>query len=302
MTLPNFIVLGAPKCGTTSLHLYLSEHPEIFMTEQKEIHFFLSDDAHWGTWNRGLEWYSSLFKAGKSYPMRGEASPGYVIEGQTEDAAKKISEVLPEVKLIYLIRDPIRRTKSHFLESYFLGYLPKGICLDDIISNRGINDRPHDFYYKDFVYTSLYNRQLRLLLKHHDLNNIFIATQEQLQTQPQRILTEIFNFLGIDSAFIPMSLNTRLNVSSEKQKRVIDPLRFLSNSSLYRKLSAHVPDGFKDAYRKVISKVVDVNKLTELSIENEEHLQSLFRTDIQEFEFKTSMVLSNWLTSGDKLK
>jgi len=294
MVLPNFIVVGAAKCGTTSLHLYLSEHPEVFMTEKKEIHFFLSANPVWGTWNRGLEWYSSLFEGGKEYPLKGEASPGYTVEGHTQDVASKIREVIPNAKLIYLIREPISRTKSHFLEFFFAGYLPKDILLDDIISNQGHDDRPHALYYKEFVYTSLYNRQLSLLLECHELDNIFIATQEQFQAQPKTVLSDLFNFLGVEPTFVPESLNVRLNVSGEKRKKVIDPLRFISSSPFYRKLSENIPNQLKDKYRKLISKEVDVSKLTELSIRNEKHLQELFKLDIQKFEAVTNLDISSW--------
>ena len=106
--LPNLIVIGAAKCGTTSLHAYLDEHPEIAMSREKELHFFV-DRKNWG---RGIEWYEAQFDA--SAPVRGESSPGYSAYPLYEGVAERMARVVPDAKLVYLVRDPVERVVSHY--------------------------------------------------------------------------------------------------------------------------------------------------------------------------------------------
>jgi hypothetical protein len=106
--LPNLIVIGAAKCGTTSLHEYLDEHPEISMSREKELHFFV-DGKNWG---RGLAWYESHFDS--AAPVRGESSPGYSAFPLYRGVPERMAETIPEAKLIYLVRDPVQRIVSHY--------------------------------------------------------------------------------------------------------------------------------------------------------------------------------------------
>lgn len=102
--LPNLVVIGAMKCGTTSLHHYLDVHPDIAMSQAKELNFFFGDDAdgesgdaevrswHNGNWHRGVEWYAAQFDAGA--PVRGEASPGYTSPAHPE-VAGRMAAIIP---------------------------------------------------------------------------------------------------------------------------------------------------------------------------------------------------------------
>jgi hypothetical protein len=85
--LPNFIVIGAAKRGTTSLHYYLSLHPEIFMSRVKEARFFGDERDSIGRWNRGLDWYNSLFQT--TLPICGESSPAYTTWPDAETHQEK---------------------------------------------------------------------------------------------------------------------------------------------------------------------------------------------------------------------
>ena len=99
--LPNFIIIGAGKCGTSALYYYLHHHPEVQMSRVKELRFFNGEK-----WNQGLGWYESNWD-GSSAPVRGEASPGYTTYPEPSDTATRMHDVIPDAKLIYLVRDPI---------------------------------------------------------------------------------------------------------------------------------------------------------------------------------------------------
>lgn len=119
--LPNLVVLGAMKCGTTALHRYLAAHPQISMAEVKEANFFIgpdtaphTDEDEWwrtGNWHRGVDWYASLFEA--DAPVRGETSPGYTSPDSVV-AAERMAAVVPGARLVYLVRDPLQRALSQY--------------------------------------------------------------------------------------------------------------------------------------------------------------------------------------------
>ncbi|MDX1394802.1 MAG: sulfotransferase domain-containing protein, partial [Gemmatimonadota bacterium] len=107
--LPNLLVIGAMNAGTTSLYHYLRLHPEIHMSTPKELTFFADE---WN-WPRGLDWYASHFDP--SFAVNGEASPLYTTYPECPEIAERIGRNLPDVKLLYLVRDPIARMISQYV-------------------------------------------------------------------------------------------------------------------------------------------------------------------------------------------
>ena len=106
--LPNLIVIGAQKCGTSSLHNYLAAHPQIAMSRVKEINFFNEETR----WAYGTEWYARHFEPGE---VRGESSPAYAFLPESEGTAERMHEVVPNARLIYIVRDPVERIRSNYL-------------------------------------------------------------------------------------------------------------------------------------------------------------------------------------------
>src|SRR3954470_10329564 len=119
--LPTVIAIGAMKCGTTALHRYLDAHPQISMATVKEVNFFIGattapdgdEDTWWqhGQWHRGVAWYAGLFD--ETAPVRGETSPGYTSPASTE-AAGRMAAVVPDARLVYLVRHPLDRAVSQY--------------------------------------------------------------------------------------------------------------------------------------------------------------------------------------------
>src|SRR3712207_3282231 len=119
--MPNLVVIGAMKCGTTSLHHHLDAHPDVGMSQPKELNFFFGPDAvdvpddeeTWtlGNWHRGAGWYAAHFDPG--CPVRGESSPGYTSPSHPESAAR-MAAVVPQARLVYAVRDPVRRALSQY--------------------------------------------------------------------------------------------------------------------------------------------------------------------------------------------
>src|SRR4051812_36073420 len=111
MTLPTFLVIGAAKSGTTSLHSYLDLHPRVAMSEPKEPSFFNRED-----WEIRRDWYESLFDPAAE--VRGESSTAYTRYPIVRGAPERIRALVPDAKLVYVVRDPIDRLVAHWVQSY----------------------------------------------------------------------------------------------------------------------------------------------------------------------------------------
>jgi sulfotransferase family protein len=175
------IVIGAMKSGTTSLHHYLSRHPEIFMSVEKEPRFFTDETK----WNRGLAWYEAHFP--EAAPIRGESTPDYTKFPAIRGAPKRIHSVIPEVRLIYLVRDPIERIISHYIDSYAFGRV-----------NGTLDAELAQFEDCHFVNCSRYYAQLEQYLEYFDRDRILILVSEELRNDRRRTLQTAFRFLEVD--------------------------------------------------------------------------------------------------------
>jgi hypothetical protein len=186
--LPNLIIIGAPKCGTTSLHIYLDAHQSISMSRIKEPNFFLDRG---GTWHYGLDWYMTHFDP--TAPVRGEASTNYASLPYSKGAAQRMKEIVPEAKLIYLVRDPFDRMASHYVQLKTLQsmQLPGGGIEERSFTEAALDpDGPYQA-------ASLYATQLEAFLEHFDADKILVDSQERLLAERHLVLRRIFEFLGV---------------------------------------------------------------------------------------------------------
>ena len=110
--LPNLVVIGAQKCGTSGLHYQLGLHPEIWMSRPKELNFFIEER----NWSRGEDWYRAYFDARAR--VRGESSPNYTAYPQHLGVPERMHSVIPDAKLIYVVRDPLERIAAHWVHNY----------------------------------------------------------------------------------------------------------------------------------------------------------------------------------------
>lgn len=109
--LPNFLIIGARKAGTTSMYYYLQAHPQVYMSPEKELKFFVPEK----NWTRGVAWYEQYFDEAGDAIAIGEASPSYTRYPRSRGIPALIAEVLPKARLIYLVRHPVDRMVSHYL-------------------------------------------------------------------------------------------------------------------------------------------------------------------------------------------
>lgn len=189
--LPTFFVIGAPKAGTTSLHHYLDQHPQVQMSAIKEPRYFVvSGDGLPAPLEqvKDLAEYESLFDPGVG--VRGESSSDYTTHPRRCGAPERIRELIPGSKFVYLVRDPVARTISHFKMRVAAGgeSRPLPVALSDL-------DDPDSPY----IWPSLYASQLERYLRHFPSERFLIVDQADLLQDRRSTLTEIFEFLDVDA-------------------------------------------------------------------------------------------------------
>ena len=182
--LPNLIVIGAQKCGTSVLHYYLSLHPEVSMSRPKELNFFIEER----NWPRGAR----LVQGRTSTPtrdVRGEASPNYTAFPQHQGVPERMASVVPDAKLIYMVRDPLERIAAHWVHNY-AKRREKGTLAETLV-------HPNTSY----VTRSKYAMQLERFLEHYPKEQILVFQQSELRHKRMETLRQIFEFIGVDPEF-----------------------------------------------------------------------------------------------------
>lgn len=210
MALPTFLIIGAMKCGTSSLHHYLGEHPQIQkLPAMKETNFFAGppEGIPYPPGARRierLEEYETLFDP--AFEVRGEASPCYAIDPVRRGVPGRIKDLIPDVKLIYLVRDPVERAVSqyHFGVAVEAEQRPLDEALKDL-------DDPCSLY----TCPGFYAKQLELYLEHFRDEQILVVDQADLLTSRQATLSEIFRFLSVDSSFTSERFDDEVNTGRE---------------------------------------------------------------------------------------
>lgn len=230
--LPNFVLIGSQKSGTSSLSQYLKGHPDVVMSKIKEPDFFV-EERNWG---RGLAWYESLFDHSEGAVAVGEASTSYTMFPLYRDVPSRLVETLGDVRLIYLVRDPIERARSDYLHYRFP---VRGRATEHIIAERRPIGRAmleNDI----FLDTSRYAMQIEQYLAVVPRDQILIVTTRSLADDRIKTMRKIFSFIGVDPDRGPESFEVEYNRTDSL--RVPRPaFEVLSSVPLAEKLIAFLP-------------------------------------------------------------
>lgn len=209
MTLPTFFIIGAAKTGTTSLHYYLSQHPEIQMSTNKEPNFFSGPENGIPYPNKRvskLTDYERLFDP--AFRVRGEASVGYTNHPRRQGVPKRIKELVPDAKFIYLVRDPVARTVSQ----YHYRVAAEG-------ERRSLREALSDLSDPRSIYTcpSMYGTQMELYLDHFPQERILVLEQADLLSDRLSTLRSVFTFLSVDDTIDSSRFEQELNTKGEQR-------------------------------------------------------------------------------------
>jgi hypothetical protein len=184
---PTFFIIGAAKCGTSSLHFYLDQHPEISMSRIKEPSVFSTP-----RFSRRWDSHEGLFDP--RAPVRGEASTSYSRYPVEGDAAAAIHAAVPDAKLIYLIGDPVERAISDYMQLTVTGFERRPFA--EAVRELPLDD-PENFY----LCASRYTMQLERYLEHFDRSALLVIEQTRLREERAATLAEVFRFLEVDPGF-----------------------------------------------------------------------------------------------------
>jgi hypothetical protein len=196
---PNLIIIGGLKCGTTSIHHYLGLHPQIQMSKPKELNYFVEEL----NWDLGEDWYASRFD--DRFVVRGESSPHYTNLPRFQGVPERMHDHCPDARLIYMVRDPIKRILSHWVHATGAGYETREMAAT-------LSD-PSTSY----ITRSLYWMQLQPYLEHFDRTQIEVITQEELQSERAATMRRAFAFAAVDQGFSSEQFEREWEKSAAKQ-------------------------------------------------------------------------------------
>ena len=201
---PDFIIVGAMKAGTSTLHAQLGSQPGIFMSSPKEPNYFSDDDQY----QRGASWYRSLFASARSGDLCGESSTHYTKLPTYPNTVERMIALLSEIKLVYIIRDPIERLVSHYIHAWTENWLhdPIDLAVET---------------YSELTDYSRYSMQLRPYLEAFGPENVKVVFFERMIRQPEALLEEVARHIGYSGRVQWRAEVARENVSKERLRKSV---------------------------------------------------------------------------------
>jgi Sulfotransferase family len=307
VALPDFLVIGAPKAGTTALHTALSRHPGLFMSPVKEPKFFLTDgppptrgggpgDAQTyreHVWRR--EDYEALFRDAPAGCLRGESTPFYLYDRASQ---RRIRTLIPHARLIVILRDPVERAHSNWTHLWSAGLEPLG----DFVRACAEEDRRAAAGWAPFWhYTRLgrYGEQLDHLLTVFPAEQVFILRYRALVGDARRTLDDICGFLGVRQGIIDEV--PRENVTAHPQRS----LTHLTVSKLVRAAAAasgHLPGRAGASVTKPLEQFLQqkAGRRQPLTWGQRQAVLGYFERDILLLQDITQADFSDWLRPRDR--
>ncbi len=301
--LPNFLIVGAPKSGTTSLYRYLQQHPEVFMSQHKEPRFLASsfyrnndpkDPLHKFLIERTIftfKDYVQLFEGVEREKAIGEATPSYLYLYET--VIPQIKKFLKSVKIIAILRDPVDRAFSaytHLLKNRS-EVLPFERCLELEEERKATNWATMNFYKG----VGLYYNQVKAFMENFD--EVKVVLYDDLAQDALNLMRDLYEFLEVDPSFGP-DVSTAYSVTGVPRNRSFYKfLDFLTRSSALKSMvGVALPRKTRANLRKNLE-VLKVKILIKpkMKPETREYLKSAFREDVLKLQSLLYRDLSHWL-------
>jgi hypothetical protein len=205
-TLPNFVIIGAQKSGTTSLAYYLKAHPQVYMAPRKEVRYF---DLNY---DKGTQWYMEQFAGSKKkHRAVGEATPSYM---SFEEVPARMAQVIPQARLIAILRDPVDRAYSHYWHNRSRGLQPLEFADALAAEPEHIaSEDPTDRRYRFHVYEKRghYLEQLQRVCQYYPRESLHVLLFEDLRDAPLETFQKVCRFLQVDDTVAPPNLGMVFN-------------------------------------------------------------------------------------------
>lgn len=242
---PNFYVIGAPRCGTTTLYSYLKHHPDIFVPQQKELHYFSRERAEASYYRppviRTEHEYLAHFAGRSGRGLAGDFSPSYL---HFEEAAKRIFAINKEAKIIAILRNPTDRTISHYLMDVAKGFQRKPLAA--FFERTAANDS----FYREYMGASIYSIALERYLHLFGPARVLTLISEELWSDPAAGIQRVLTFLGTEHT-INVQTKDAANAYFEPRFAFVPRLRRAPIAqTAFRMLPEHLRTALKDLMQR----------------------------------------------------
>ena len=272
---PTFIVGGAPKAGTTSLYNYLDQHPQVCMSARKETSVFIDD--------KSLEWLSeNYYRHYDGEPAVGEASAGTL--GNPE-VTERVYEALPEVRLIFLLRDPIDRLHSHFTFLQGVQAIEPETPFSEFIRS--------DTEWRDtLIDLGRYHKHLTRFEQYFDRDQILVLLFDDLKTDASSLVERVYRFVDVDSSFRP---DLEVN-NPTREPRFGGLYRVLTKmwASVRKYMDVYTASHVRPVRRAIKRLVMKEADRQPMRTEDKEYLRSIYLEPSHELEDWLNEDLSHW--------
>lgn len=300
--IPGFLIVGAAKSGTSSLHSYLSRHPDIYMPEKrKELYFWhvatntnrsIIDHAGEGNIPTRLDEYLEYFEDAREDQITGEACPSYLyFHDHVLQNLKQHHTKWKDVKIIIILREPVSRIISQYrfvckkrLDPEFLSFSDSLKVEADRVKR---NELLPDLFYTD---VSKYAEQVEFYLK--NFNNVHVCLYDDLKENPRELLENLCGFLGVDSAKLPEFDFEVVNASTGARK-LKHPLIVQKARSAGRLLLGWLPAGLKVSLRERVEGALSEPVI--IPDDELERLKEMFSSEIEKLEQVLGRDLGLWV-------
>jgi len=293
--IPDFIVIGAMKAGTTSLYYYLNSHPDIFMALPKEPRYFSLENI----FKKGDEWYLSLFKKATVNQFTGEASTCYTRWPTFSNVPDRIFKVNPQVKLIYILRNPVDRAYSHYRHLALIDN-KKYASFEEAIENE-----------REIIDASKYMMQINRFLKVFPKDQLLLVDFNEFKNAPNEVLNKIQKFIGCNAVSLVrgeglIKNNFKSSIDKTTKKRLIKNIRLLMNLSgikflidaiFSKKSKANILNKITSCYLLFSRRFIEnkyKRKIEPLTNRMRDQLLVEFREDIDELELYCGKSFDRW--------
>ena len=287
MRLPNFLVIGAPKCGTTSLFYYLRQHPDIYLPLRKELHYFAYSQLRERSFGPGDEavllslcatWkdYKNHYKQAGLQPAVGEVSPSYLYYS---DVSGRIQAELGEVKIIVILRDPVEKAYSQYMHMIRERREPLGFY--EALQAEGVRRENKWSDIWSYAESSLYSNRLQKYISVFGRENVKALLFEDLANHPQKVLADVFRFLGIDTSFLCDTTKVYNRTGKPRSGLIADFLAKPNNvKTLVKRM---VPERIRIPLRLALLDWNTGDK-TAMDQRSSEYLRNYFAEDVRKLE------------------
>jgi hypothetical protein len=258
--LPSFLVIGAPRCATTWIYHSLREHPEVFVPEEKEVRFF-DENYH-----KGVRWYEDQFTDCINEKAVGEVATKYL---SRPCVPERVHQVIPNVKLIASLRDPVKRAYSAYGHDVRRGM--HSVSFEEAIKQ----------HYTEYIARGFYYDQLSRYLEYFPKHRMLVLIYDDLKKDPTSFVENIYRFLGVNCCFTPSQLNQRRNRGiTHQDSRLLDLFISLSKRALRITWLKRILDSFKTTRpaNTILERIVFADANADMNPETREQLRAIFQT------------------------